>query len=220
MELIDAVGLACPMPVVRAKKALEKSDIDAVTIRVDNFIAVQNLEKMAHGLGYEFAHSKVSESEFDAVLTKRGGVDGGSVEVNVVTDFALGSKDEGRGFVVAIGSNEMGRGVGSGIENDSTEFSSNSVELGHALMKSFIYSLTELVSKPTYIVFFNSGAFLTASDSGALGDLRVLENFGTSILTCGACLNYYKLSSPSVGKVTNMIEIATIMSEADRLINL
>ena len=61
MEYIDAKGLPCPMPVVKVKKAFEKDDVDAVSIKVDNFIAVQNLEKMALGLGYEIAHEKVSD---------------------------------------------------------------------------------------------------------------------------------------------------------------
>lgn len=210
---IDAMGLPCPMPVVQAKKALEQSNVNAVTIKVDNFIAVQNLEKMAHGLGYEFTYNKVSDSEFHAVLTKKadGNVAPGSapdrgVDESLNADEKMtGNGGFGDGVVIAFGSEAMGNG---------------DEELGRALMKSFIYSLTELDEKPKVMLFFNSGAFLTADDSGALNDLRFLAESGTRILTCGACLNYYKLTSPTVGEVTNMIEMATIMSGAKRLISL
>jgi hypothetical protein len=61
---------------------------------------------------------------------------------------------------------------------------------------------------------------LTAVESGATNDLLILTEAGTNILTCGACLNYYKMPIPHVGEVTNMIEIATIMSQAPKLITL
>ena len=226
MEFIDAVGLPCPMPVVRAKKALEQAGTDGVKIKVDNFIAVQNLEKMAHGLGYAFEFKKISESEFDVVIGTQG--DGSVVFPDCRDDYLSsavvdGNEPNGRpmvaptrnteepspcvpvSLVVAIGSDVMGNG---------------SDELGKVLMKSFIYSLTELESLPKSMLFFNSGAFLTASDSGALADLQSLADAGVRILTCGACVDYFKLSSPAVGEITNMFEIANIMSGATRLINL
>ena len=42
---IDAMGKACPMPVVLAKQALDGGEND-VTVVVDNQIAVENLMKM------------------------------------------------------------------------------------------------------------------------------------------------------------------------------
>ena len=212
MEIVDAMGLPCPIPVVRAKKALEQPGVDGVLIKVDNYTSVQNLEKMAHGLGYEFDLEKISESEFDVVLGRHGSETGDGSLSRKNEDFNRLSVSDERdrepspvSLVVAIGSNAMGNG---------------SEELGRVLMKSFIYSLTELESLPKAMLFFNSGAFLTASDSGALGDLQSLVDNGTQVLTCGACVDYFKLSTPAVGEITNMFEIANIMSAATRLINL
>ena len=215
MEFIDAMGLPCPIPVVRAKKALEQPGVDGVLIKVDNYTSVQNLEKMAHGLGYEFDVEKISESEFDVALIKLGTQGDGSVvfpddkncaeEAPYSRNTTEPSPCVPVSLVVAIGSDVMGNG---------------SDELGRVLMKSFIYSLTELESLPKAMLFFNSGAFLTASDSGALGDLQSLVDNGTRVLTCGACVDYYKLPSPAVGEITNMFEIVNTMSEAIRLINL
>lgn len=53
MIKIDARGDACPLPVVKAKKAIaELRGPGEVEVLVDNEIAVQNLTKMAQQKGY------------------------------------------------------------------------------------------------------------------------------------------------------------------------
>ena len=47
---IDAMGKACPMPVVLAKQALDGGEND-VTVVVDNQIAVENLTRLAESQG-------------------------------------------------------------------------------------------------------------------------------------------------------------------------
>ena len=47
---IDALGKACPMPVVLAKQALDQGARD-ITVLVDNDIAVQNLTRLAESQG-------------------------------------------------------------------------------------------------------------------------------------------------------------------------
>ena len=47
---LDAVGKACPMPVVMAKKELDAGCGD-LTIAVDNTVAVENLRRLASEKG-------------------------------------------------------------------------------------------------------------------------------------------------------------------------
>ena len=50
-------------------------------------------------------------------------------------------------------------------------------------------------------------------------DLKILEENGTEILTCGTCLNHYGLADKlAVGEVTNMYTIAEKMSEAGKVV--
>ena len=92
-------------------------------------------------------------------------------------------------------------------------------ELGHILMKSFIYSLTQLDTLPTTMLFYNGGAKLTCEGSPVLDDLKSLEAQGVEILTCGTCLDFQHLKEKlAVGSVTNMYEIARRMTQADRLV--
>ena len=54
MLKVDARGDACPLPVVKAKKAIsELQGAGEVDVLVDNEIAVQNLTKMAQQKGYQ-----------------------------------------------------------------------------------------------------------------------------------------------------------------------
>ena len=110
------------------------------------------------------------------------------------------------GLVVSIGSDKMGQGTD---------------ELGKILIKSFIYSLTELAVPPKCVIFFNSGALLTSDGANTIDDLTKLEEKGAEILTCGTCVNYYNLQDKlAVGAVSNMHEIAQRMASANNIINI
>ena len=92
-------------------------------------------------------------------------------------------------------------------------------ELGAVLIKGFLYALTQQDELPKTILFYNGGAQLTCEGSASLEDLKSLEALGVEILTCGTCLNYYKLSDKlQVGGVTNMYEIAERLTKADLVI--
>ena len=67
-EILDAQGLACPMPVIQTKKLLVDNDI--VETIVDNFIATQNLEKMATQLGYNFAVKEEAKDKYIVTISK------------------------------------------------------------------------------------------------------------------------------------------------------
>ena len=94
-------------------------------------------------------------------------------------------------------------------------------ELGKILIKGFIYSLTELPAPPKYVIFFNSGAYLTSNKANTVDDLKSLSQKGTEILTCGTCINFYNLQDKlAVGSICNMYEIAEKMANAANIINI
>lgn len=101
----------------------------------------------------------------------------------------------------------------------SGKMGEGSDELGTALMKSFIYALTELEELPETILLYNGGAYLSCEGSDSLEDLKSLEAQGVEIMTCGTCLNYYGIADRlAVGSVTNMYAIVEKMAEADTII--
>ncbi len=193
MTFLDMTGQPCPIPVIEAKKALRAARPgDIVSILVDNDIARQNLQKMAEGLGHGFSH----ENRYDGHILA-------SIKI---TDGRRVTGDEGAGLVVAIGRDSMGGG---------------SEELGQGLLKSFIFSLTELDVPPEHILFFNGGVRLSTEGAATLDDLAALADKGSQIGSCGACLDYYRLAGKlAVGQVTNMYAIVSTMAQARKLINL
>ena len=59
---VDARGDACPLPVVKAKKAIAAlNGAGEVEVLVDNEIAVQNLTKMAKQKGCQSAAEKLGD---------------------------------------------------------------------------------------------------------------------------------------------------------------
>ncbi|MBQ6014305.1 MAG: sulfurtransferase TusA family protein, partial [Firmicutes bacterium] len=54
MTVVDALGKACPIPVVMTKKALaEMTEPGTLKVLVDNETAVQNVSRLATGKNYK-----------------------------------------------------------------------------------------------------------------------------------------------------------------------
>lgn len=199
MRIIDVLGKPCPIPVIEAKKALVERDADSVLIKVDNIIAVQNLEKMAKGSGFGFIHKEKTKDSFEVLISKDG-----NIEISELNTREEASAENG--VTVIISRDTMGEGA---------------EELGKILIKGFIYSLTELATPPKFMIFLNSGAYLTSNGANTVGDITTLEKKGTKVLTCGTCINYYGLQGkPAAGSIADMYSIVEIMAGAGSVINI
>ena len=197
---VNAMGEQCPIPVVKTKKVLDSIQGDAeITVLVDNETAVQNLTRMGKHAGAEVLSEKKSDKEFHVVIRVKDfqPASGAQEEISCIPD-AKGD------FVIAVDTATMGRG------ND---------ELGKALMKGFLFAVTQLDTLPNTMLFYNGGATLTTEGSDSLEDLKSLEAQGVKIKTCGTCLNYYGLTEKlQVGEVTNMYDIVETMTKAFKVV--
>ncbi len=68
--MIDARGLACPLPVIQVQRAIEKSHPDTLEVLVDNKPAVQNVTRFANHAGYAVEVKELEDDEFSLTLTK------------------------------------------------------------------------------------------------------------------------------------------------------
>lgn len=203
LKQVNAMGDPCPIPVIKTKNAIkELNGPGTVETLVDNEVAVQNLTRLANNSGYAVKSEKLGDKQFRVVMEVGDAPapqdQPGGEETCPVPG---GSRND---TVVAVSSPYMGTG---------------SDELGAALMKSFLFALTQQDTLPKTILFYNGGAQLTTEGSPALEDLKSLEAQGVEILTCGTCLNYYGLTEKLVvGGVTNMYDIVDKMNTAGRVI--
>ena len=91
--------------------------------------------------------------------------------------------------------------------------------LGAVLMKSFLHTLKEIEPRPWRLIFLNAGVKLASEGSDLLTALSELERLGVEILSCGTCLDFFKLKEKLVaGKVTNMYDIVSSLVAATNVI--
>lgn len=64
-------------------------------------------------------------------------------------------------------------------------------DLGEKLMGSFLAMLVQAERLPKKMIFMNSGVFLTTEGSPHLATLNRFVEAGTTIASCGTCLDYY-----------------------------
>lgn len=202
MITVNAIGDACPIPVVKTRKAMETiKGSEVVETLVDNEIAVENLKKMAGQMGYQVKDQKLEEGKYSVQIMVTEAEKIEKIQADICDCKPTAASDK----VVVIRSNVMGEG---------------DPELGKVLIKGFIYALSQQKELPKTILFYNGGAYLTCEGSASLDDLKELEHRGVKILTCGTCLNFYGLSEKlKVGEVTNMYEIAETMSKASLIVS-
>mgnify|MGYP000970675145 CR=1 FL=1 len=203
--IVDALGEQCPIPVVKATKALgEMKEPGVLEVHVDNEIAVQNVTRLAMGKGFAVNSEKLSDKHFVITMevsalpeTRAAQPDAAEAEPACVPDARNNT-------VVVIDTAAMGRG------DD---------ELGRTLMKGFIYALSQLEELPKTIIFYNGGAQIPVEGSVSVEDLKSMEAQGVEIMTCGTCLNFYGLTEKlAVGQVANMYNIVEKLSAADKVI--
>lgn len=189
-KIVDARNLACPMPVVLTRKALEEAE--EVEVIVSNPTAKENVKRMGESQGCEV---RVEEREDGIHLYLKKARREGSPSWEASPRGSL---------VLVISSEVMGRGQ---------------EELGRLLMRAFLHTLGEISPRPDKAVFFNTGVKLVVEGSEVLEDLRALEASGVEILVCGTCLNYFGLGDKvRVGRVSNMYEIASALLSAERAV--
>ena len=191
MKEIDCRGMACPQPVVTAKKALDESEDKEFILIVDNLVARDNVKRFAQS---QEAVVDVEEKGNDFYL---------HIQKRSACDLA-GSAQKAEKVVVYINSNVLGVGEEA---------------LGAILMRAFLKVLLDLKPIPSKLIFINSGVHLTSEGSEILETLQALSGKGVDILSCGTCLDFYGLKEKlKVGVVSNMYDIAQSLLDADRLI--
>jgi len=198
-RILDERGKACPLPVVEARRLLLDDAAAALRVIVDNRAAVENVSRLARSLGRALQVEERSATEFHVVIAPA--VAGPRSEPAGAPAPAAGT---GCGNVVLIGSTEVGTG---------------DPELGRTLMRMFVFTLKEVDPAPSAILFVNSGVRLTTEGSPLLDEIRELAGRGVEILSCGTCLDFYGFKEKlRVGTVTNMFQIVTLLSTADRVL--
>ena len=188
-QTIDARGLNCPEPVIMTKKALDSQDVSEVLAIVDNRAALENISRLFKTMNLG---SMVEEQD-------------GLFYINITKEEAIPQKQSIKaGATVVVKSNVLGQG-------DDV--------LGSVLMKSFLYTLTQMEGELETLIFLNGGVLLTTAGSEVLEHIKNLAKNGVEVMSCGTCLDFYGLTDKlEAGSIGNMYTIAEEMFHARKLI--
>ncbi|MBM7624617.1 sulfurtransferase-like selenium metabolism protein YedF [Sporohalobacter salinus] len=190
MIKVDARGLDCPQPVIKTKDAL--SEGEKVETLVDNETACKNLQKLGKKMDCEVDVLEVDD-DFQLTFIPEEGV-----VTSSTTSEELNDNGDEEGKVYFISSDVLGDGE---------------KELGEILIKGFTYTLTEIAPRPKAIVFMNDGVKLPTLNDEVIENLKILEEAGVEIISCGTCLDYYDLKDElAVGEVSNMYTIVETLN--------
>ena len=191
-QFVDALGKACPMPVILAKKEIDAGNTSFV-VAVDNEVAVQNLQRLAESQGYQ-AQVQTKDGNFHVSFTGEGASAACCEETAKPKNWAL--------F------------VGKDFIGDGSE------ELGTSLMTMFFYTLAESNDAPRYILFMNSGVKLPVENDQVVEHLKTLQEKGSEILVCGTCLKFFGIADNlKIGTVSNMYDISERMQMGDKILS-
>ena len=194
-KIIDLSGLACPLPVVRTKEALDAGETGEFIVVVDHDAARDNVSRFAQSRGCTVSVAQVGSCYHLTISPPAGQAR--------ETCFFPGVAPAPQSTVVVFSSDRMGDG---------------DPELGAILMRAFCQTIVQ-VEAPQKLLFYNRGIFLTLNDSPVLSELKGLEEMGVGLLVCGTCLDYYKVRDRlAVGQVSNMFSILEAQMQAGRII--
>lgn len=195
-NIIDCKGLNCPLPLVNTKKYFDGIEKGSATTIVDNEVAKNNVLKFAENAGFE-ANFEEKDGLYYINITKGEKSEECNCEI---------CEETKKTFTLVIGTDKLGNG------DDA---------LGTALMKSYLFALSEADIIPTDLLFLNSGVKLVVEGSEVLESINKLKDRGVNIQSCGTCLDFYKIKDKvQVGDITNMYTIVELMNSSDKTIKL
>ena len=194
-KIVDCRGLSCPRPVLETKKVLDEFQGEDIDVILDNETACENVSLFAAGRNW-LVNNIIREGEVIRLSLRRQ-----SIEACATTPSPQAKQET---LLVYFSSDVIGRG------DD---------ELGRLLMRSFIKSLLDTPPLPERMIFLNSGVKLATEGSLVLDALKEFEARGVEILSCGTCLDYFRLKDKlGVGKVTNMFDIISSLQTFDKVV--
>lgn len=195
---IDCRNLACPEPVIRTKNALEGlKNGEKLEILVNSIAPKENISRFLKNQNVEFS------VEQNGAETKITAVKGESkLELANFDEFVCEITPKTKKMVVYLNEEYAGSG-----------------DVGVSLLAKFLGALLQVDNKPEYVICVNNAVKMTTNRAHpSFKPLKDLEAAGVKILSCGSCLEAYKLVSDlSVGEMSNAYEVMQILTTHEQI---
>lgn len=191
MKEINAIGLACPKPVMMTKEETDRGAAE-IRVHVDNEVAASNVTRFLEGQGF--------------TVKREGGVPDITVEGRKTADGK-----------VSAPAAEPPKDGSWALLLLSDKIGADSDGLGDVLMKAFLGTVAQNCNPPRTVALMNSAVKMALSDRSTFEALSELEQNGVSLLICGTCTKHFGITDDiKIGVISNMFEITDAVFSASK----
>ena len=190
---LDCRNLNCPEPLLRTKKALGELKIgESLEILVNDVAPRENIKRFLAKNGFE---AKISQAGADTLIKT---VKTDELKDESIDDIYCNVTAPKRGKVIFLNEEQCGSGP-----------------IGKSLLAKFLGAALNLDEKPVKVICVNNAVRITTNRGHECFEaIKKLNEAGAEILSCGSCLEGYKLVDKlAIGEISNAYEIMDVLSK-------
>lgn len=190
---LDCRNLNCPEPLLRAKKALGELKIaESLEILVNDVAPRENIKRFLAKNGFE---AQISQAGADTLIKT---VKTDELKDESIDDIYCSVTAPKRGKVIFLNEEQCGSGP-----------------IGKSLLAKFLGAALSLDEKPVKVICVNNAVHITTNRGHECFEaIKKLNEAGAEILSCGSCLEGYKLVDKlAIGEISNAYEIMDVLSK-------
>lgn len=190
---LDCRNLNCPEPLLRAKKALGELKIgESLEILVNDVAPRENIKRFLAKNGFE---AQISQAGADTLIKT---VKTDELKDENIDDIYCDVTAPKRGKVIFLNEEQCGSGP-----------------IGKSLLAKFLGAALNLDEKPVKVICVNNAVRITTNRGHECFEaIKKLNEAGAEILSCGSCLEGYKLVDKlAIGEISNAYEIMDVLSK-------
>lgn len=194
---LDCRNLNCPEPLLRAKKALGELKIgENLEILVNDVAPRENIKRFLAKNGFE---AQISQAGPDTLIKT---VKTDELKDESIDDIYCDVAAPKRGKVIFLNEEQCGSGP-----------------IGKSLLAKFLGAALSLDEKPAKVICVNNAVRITTNRGHECFEaIKKLNEAGAEILSCGSCLEGYKLVDKlAIGEISNAYEIMDILSKYEAI---
>ena len=190
---LDCRNLNCPEPLLRTKKALGELKIgESLEILVNDVAPRENIKRFLAKNGFE---AQISQAGADTFIKT---VKTDELKDESIDDIYCDVTVPKRGKVIFLNEEQCGSGP-----------------IGKSLLAKFLGAALSLDEKPVKVICVNNAVRITTNRGHECFEaIKKLNEAGAEILSCGSCLESYKLVDKlAIGEISNAYEIMDVLSK-------
>ena len=190
---LDCRNLNCPEPLLRTKKALGELKIgESLEILVNDVAPRENIKRFLAKNGFE---AQISQAGADTLIKT---VKTDELKDESIDDIYCDVTAPKRGKVIFLNEEQCGSGP-----------------IGKSLLAKFLGAALNLDEKPVKVICVNNAVRITTNRGHECFEaIKKLNEAGAEILSCGSCLEGYKLVDKlAIGEISNAYEIMDVLSK-------